>query len=78
MTGFRGWLVETEKRAGFPPMPKGLSPRSEKVDLGQGHEENEKSHALGKMGVKGQGNESQWIEKMGLTSERPSSVKAVK
>jgi len=59
-------------------MPKGLSPRSEKVDLGQGHEVNEKSHALGKIGVKGQGNESQWNEKIGLASERPSSVKAVK
>lgn len=33
MTGLRGWLVETEARAGFPPLPKALSPRSEKVDL---------------------------------------------
>ena len=33
MTGLRGWLVETEARAGFPPLPKALSPQSEKVDL---------------------------------------------
>jgi hypothetical protein len=33
MTGVRGWLVECENRAGFPPLPQALSPKSEKIPL---------------------------------------------
>jgi hypothetical protein len=33
MTGLRGWLVETEARAGFSSLSKGSIFRSEKVDV---------------------------------------------
>jgi hypothetical protein len=63
MTGIRGWLVETEKRAGFPPLPKALSARSEKVDLGQGPDEK----VIGDGGK----NAAEWNEKIGLVDEKP-------
>jgi hypothetical protein len=66
MTGIRGWLVETEKRAGFPPLPKALSPRSEKVHLGQGLDEK----VIGDGGK----NETEWNEKVGLVDEKPFSA----
>lgn len=78
MTGFRGWLVETEKRAGFPPMPKGLSPKSEKVDLGQEDRLTEKNKGMEVVKINGHGNESQWNEKIGMVNEKPFNVKAEK
>jgi hypothetical protein len=63
MTGIRGWLVETEKRAGFPPLPKALSPRSEKVGLDQGLDE--------KVKAEGGKNVTEWNEKIGLVDEKP-------
>jgi hypothetical protein len=63
MTGIRGWLVETEKRAGFPPLPKALSPRSEKVGLDQGLDE--------KVKAEGGKNLTEWNEKIGLVDEKP-------
>ena len=65
MTGLRGWLIETEARAGFPPLPKALSPRSEKIDLpAEGHFDE-------KAGLGGNG--SQWTdEKSGfVVDEKP-------
>lgn len=72
MTGIRGWLVETEKRAGFPPLPKALSPRTEKVELGQGLDE--------KIKVDGAKNRTEWNEKIGLADEKhdEKSISAVK
>jgi len=66
MTGIRGWLVETEKRAGFPPLPKALSPRTEKCELGQGLDE--------KVRVDGGHNLTEWNEKIGLVDEKPISA----
>ena len=58
-------MVETEARAGFPPLPKALSPRSEKVDLPAevGFDE--------KAGL--EGNDTQWAdEKSGfVVDEKP-------
>jgi hypothetical protein len=71
MTGIRGWLVETEKRAGFPPLPKALSPRSEKAGLEQGLDE--------KVKVDSGKNATEWNEKIGLVDQKPfSSVKVEK
>lgn len=66
MTGIRGWLVETEKRAGFPPLPQALSPRTEKVSLDQKLDEKVKSET-GK-------NSNQWNEKIGLVEGKPFSA----
>jgi len=63
MTGIRGWLIETEKRAGFPPLPKALSPRTEKVGLDQGSNE--------KVKVEAGNNATAWNEKIGLVDEKP-------
>ena len=71
MTGIRGWLVETEKRAGFPPLPKALSPRSEKVGLDQGSAE--------KVKVDSGKNATEWNEKIGSVDQKPfSAVKVEK
>ena len=71
MTGIRGWLVETEKRAGFPPLPKALSPVTEKVERGQGLDE--------KIKVDGGNNLTEWNEKIGLVdAKRMSAVKMEK
>lgn len=70
--------METEKRAGFPPMPKGLKLRSGKVDLAQEDGMNEKNNSLGKVTVQDQKNGSQWNEKSGLVDQKPLILKAEK
>jgi hypothetical protein len=78
MTGVRGWLVETEKRAGFPPMPKGLSPSSEKVELENDEEVMDEKVKI-EASVTGARNDSQWNEKMGFVDQKPIDlVKAEK
>lgn len=70
MTAIRGWLMETEKRAGFPPLPKALSPRSEEVELG-GLEKTDEKVQFDEGMIR-----TQWNEKVGLADEKSFSVKA--
>jgi hypothetical protein len=71
MTGLRGWLVETEARAGFPSLPKSLSSRSEKFEHSvEGGVDEKQGHGV---------NDTQWVnEKSGFVVDEKSLLNGLR